>query len=407
MMKENGHPAAGGSRPLGLYIHIPFCVRKCLYCDFLSGPAPQERIDRYVKALEGQIAAEAELYARYEVQTVFFGGGTPSLLSEDQIGALMERIRRCYRLCEGPEITLESNPGTLDPDRLRGYRRTGINRLSMGLQSADDRELKLLGRIHTYADFLDNYAAAREAGFSNINVDLMSALPGQTLSGWLETLRRTADLGPEHISAYSLILEEGTPLYALYRDGGEKAPAPLPGEEQERLMYEQTKQVLAGYGYRRYEISNYARPGYECRHNIGYWTRRPYLGVGLGSASLLEETRWKVTGDLETYLDFFFPEKQTGERPLQDRAVLRQERQQLTETEQKEEFLFLGLRMQEGIRVGEFRQRFHTGLWDVYGSVITRLQEQGLLLVYDDGRRMRLTERGIDVSNYVLSQFLL
>ena len=393
--------------PMGLYLHIPFCLRKCLYCDFLSAPADRQTIDRYVRALCAQLSREADGCKDYWVDTVFFGGGTPSLLTPEQIADVLACVRACYRLSQDAEITVESNPGTLTPEKLEGYLRAGINRLSMGLQSTFDAELKALGRLHDYRTFVENYHSARQAGFSNINVDLMSALPGQTLSGWLETLRRTADLGPEHISAYSLILEEGTPLYALYQDGGEKAPAPLPGEEQERLMYEQTKQVLAGYGYRRYEISNYARPGYECRHNIGYWTRRPYLGVGLGSASLLEETRWKVTGDLETYLDFFFPEKQTGERPLQDRAVLRQERQQLTETEQKEEFLFLGLRMQEGIRVGEFRQRFHTGLWDVYGSVITRLQEQGLLLVYDDGRRMRLTERGIDVSNYVLSQFLL
>ncbi len=450
MMKENGHPAAGGSRPLGLYIHIPFCVRKCLYCDFLSGPAPQERIDRYVKALEGQIAAEAELYAPYEVQTVFFGGGTPSLLSEDQIGALMERIRRCYRLCEGPEITLESNPGTLDPGRLRGYRRAGINRLSMGLQSADDRELKLLGRIHTYADFLDNYAAARKAGFSNINVDLMSALPGQTAREWEETLTRTARLGPEHISAYSLIVEEGTPFYERY---GETEVVP---EEEERLMYARTGKILERYGYRRYEISNYAKPGYACRHNIGYWRRTEYAGFGLGSASLAGNVRWKVTDDLERYLSCaasgtaaaesgasadiaaaaagvgaagtaFTAESgvKAGTAAIAGNGVAapggaegaagrkaprpewREEVHALSVSEQMEEFLFLGLRMTEGVRLSDFRRQFGAGLREVYGPVLDRLEEQGLLVFYEDGRRMKLTARGTDLSNYVLAQFLL
>ncbi len=403
MMEKHDCPAAGETRPLGLYLHIPFCVRKCLYCDFLSGPAPQPLIDRYVRALEKQLEAEAAHYRAYEVRTVFFGGGTPSLLSAGQIGGLMEQIRRHYRLCAGAEITLESNPGTLDDGRLSGYLRAGINRLSMGLQSADDGELRLLGRIHTHADFLDNFAAAREAGFSNINVDLMSALPGQTVEGWLETLEQTARLGPEHISAYSLIVEEGTPFWTAY--GGKETVS----EEEERRMYEQTGILLGQYGYRRYEISNYAKPGYACRHNIGYWRRTEYVGFGLGSASLADNVRWKVTEDMDRYLACM--EAQNGEAYAAAGAAgafgWKEDVHRLSEAERMEEFLFLGLRMTEGVALSEFRRQFGTGLREVYGPVLERLEEQGLLVFYADGKKMKLTARGTDISNYVLAQFLL
>lgn len=400
MRKTDGYPAAGEKRPLGLYLHIPFCVRKCLYCDFLSMPAPQPRIDRYVKALERQLTAEAPRYGAYEVQTVFFGGGTPSLLSADQIGGLMACIRKNYRLCGAPEVTLESNPGTLDPARLRGYRRAGINRLSLGLQSADDGELKRLGRIHTCADFLDSFRAAREAGISNINVDLMFALPGQTAQTWRDTLERTARLGPEHISAYSLIVEEGTPFGALY---GETEVVP---EEEERRMYALTGRLLGQYGYRRYEISNYARPGFACRHNIGYWRRTEYAGFGLGSASLADNVRWKTTEDMERYLAGLesAAAARDGAGPC---PGWREEVHVLSVPEQMEEFLFLGLRMTEGIALSQFRRQFGTGLREVYGPVLDRLEEQGLLVFYEDGKRMKLTARGTDISNYVLAQFLL
>ena len=427
MMEKHDCPAAGGTRPLGLYLHIPFCVRKCLYCDFLSGPAPQPLIDRYVRALEKQLEAEAAHYRAYEVRTVFFGGGTPSLLSAGQIGGLMEQIRRHYRLCAGAEITLESNPGTLDDGRLSGYLKAGINRLSMGLQSADDGELRLLGRIHTHADFLDNFAAAREAGFSNINVDLMSALPGQTVEGWLETLEQTVRLGPEHISAYSLIVEEGTPFWTAY-GGKETVP-----EEEERRMYEQTGILLGRYGYRRYEISNYAKPGYACRHNIGYWRRTEYVGFGLGSASLADNVRWRVTDRYLTCMEAQNGEArgaaaagekgagtQTGGRAAacaggEEYAAAgaagafgwKEDVHRLSEAERMEEFLFLGLRMTEGVALSEFRRQFGTGLREVYGPVLERLEEQGLLVFYADGKKMKLTARGTDISNYVLAQFLL
>lgn len=419
------HPAAGVKRPLGIYLHIPFCKRKCFYCDFLSAPAADSVIDRYVDALCAQIAKEAEAYAGFFVRTVFFGGGTPSLLSVSQIKRVMEQIRTHYDLLQEAEITMECNPGTLDFQKLAGYRAAGINRLSIGLQSACEEELRALGRIHCYADFLQNYEAARRAGFSNVNVDLMSALPGQTVQGWLDTLHRVAKLAPEHISAYSLIIEEGTPFYERYGEDGTGPSAcafpALPSEEEERLMYEQTEAVLRQYGYHRYEISNYAKPGKECLHNIGYWDRTDYAGFGLGAASMVGNVRWKITDDLEEYLRIFGTGRYGGREADDGREADsgretdsgreaddgRRERQSLSVTEQMEEFLFLGLRLTAGISAAAFRRQFGTGIREVYGSVLDKLERDGLLVFYEDGKKIKLTPRGVDVSNFVLAQFFL
>lgn len=439
------HPAAGIKRPLGIYLHIPFCKRKCLYCDFLSAPAGEDVIDRYVNALCCQIGREAEAYEDFLVRTVFFGGGTPSLLSVSQLERIMIQLGRHFFLAQDAEITMECNPGTLDLQKLKGYKKAGINRLSIGLQSACDAELKALGRIHCYADFLQNYEAARNAGFSNINVDLMSALPGQTPEGWLETLRRVAALLPEHISAYSLIIEEGTPFYERYGEGGQgsfgragawecdddrlagqhaaaSAFPPLPSEEEERLMYAQTETVLQQYGYHRYEISNYAKPGRECLHNIGCWKRTDYAGFGLGAASLVDDVRWKITDDLEEYLGIFekscesitalpaggWQEVQpckTGAHQMTGDE--KRERQVLSAAEQMEEFMFLGLRLTAGISAADFRRQFGVGIREVYGTVLEKLEKDGLLIFYEDGKKIKLTPKGVDVSNYVLAQFLL
>lgn len=406
--EDQKNPAAGGKRPLGLYLHIPFCRQKCLYCDFLSAPADESTVDRYVKALARQLKKEAFAYRDFAVRTLFFGGGTPSLLSAKQTEMLMETVRNHYDLTAEAEVTMESNPGTLDEQKLAGYRKAGINRLSMGLQSACDEELKNLGRIHDFDTFLENFWAARRAGFSNINVDLMSALPGQTGEGWMETLRKAAALQPEHISAYSLIIEEGTPFWLRYGEDGEQDGTgksgnnwpPLPSEEEERLMYEQTETFLKEKGYHRYEISNYARPGRECLHNTGYWKRTDYVGFGLGASSMVDNVRWKITDDLEEYLEYFETDPQNGESWKRERCVL-------TEQEQMEEFMFLGLRLSEGISLHEFRRLFGKGIREIYGPVIKKLEEQGLILFYEDGKKMRLTAYGVDVSNYVLAQFLL
>lgn len=285
-------------KELELYIHIPFCVRKCAYCDFRSAPAGREVQAQYVDRLLEEIQKAAPLAEDYEVVSAFFGGGTPSILPKEEIGRVMELLHRQFDWKADAEVTIEANPGTVDGRKLDAYRSFGINRISFGLQSADNEELQKLGRIHTWEQFLESYESARAVGFTNINVDLMSALPGQTRKSWQETLQKVLVLNPEHISAYSLIIEEGTPFYEKYADH----PELLPPEDEERQMYYDTKRILAEQGYERYEISNYARKGYACRHNLGYWSRRDYKGFGLGASSLLNSVRSTVQEDLTEYL---------------------------------------------------------------------------------------------------------
>ena len=271
----------------GIYIHIPFCISKCIYCDFCSAPADDDTKERYVNALCAEIAhagKEAEKNGDdRSISTVFFGGGTPSILPAQLFVKIMCAVREAFSVSEDAEITVECNPGTLTAGKLRAYRSMGVNRLSIGLQSPDNRELRALGRIHTYEQFEESYYAARDAGFDNINIDIMSAIPYQTVTGYQSNLEKIVKLNPEHISAYSLIVEEGTPLFdKVERSGGDI----LPTEDEDRQMYALTKKILADAGYRRYEISNYARPGFECRHNASYWERTDYIGFGVAAASL-------------------------------------------------------------------------------------------------------------------------
>ena len=382
-------------KSLELYVHIPFCVRKCEYCDFLSAPAGADTQQEYVRNLLLEIEQKGVRCTDYEVTTIFFGGGTPSILKAGWIADILDAIHRNFKVRKDAEITIECNPGTLTFEKLSIYKSAGINRISVGLQSASDAELRELGRVHTYEDFLKSYDLIRKNGFSNVNVDMTAALPGQTLKSYEQTLRRVLALKPEHISAYSLIIEEGTPFYEKYeadellREKGEK-PQILPSEETERLMYERTKELLLAHGYERYEISNYARKGYACRHNVGYWRRENYLGFGLGSASLLENERFHNTTDLTDYLGGDY---------------LAYEQEKLDKKSQMEEFMFLGLRMTEGISTECFRQTFGLTVELVYGPVLEQ-QIADQLLRKEDGR-IFLTERGLDVSNYVMAQFLL
>ena len=381
-------------KELELYLHIPFCVKKCNYCDFLSALAGEETRAAYVDALLEEIRGFDEP-EDYEVVTVFFGGGTPSILPGQAIFRIMEALREKFSFRKGAEITLEANPGTVDKEKLSFYKKAGINRLSFGLQSADAEELKKLGRIHTWEKFLESFQLAREAGFSNINVDLMSALPGQTKESWEKTLRQVLALQPEHISDYRLIIEEGTPFYQLYekdverRDAGEE-PELIPSEEEERAMYESTGRILKEQGYLHYEISNYAKPGCECRHNLGYWQRRDYLGFGLGASTLLNPVRYKNTEDLEAYLGGDFSKKEFFV---------------LTKDNQIEETMFLGLRVLEGVSKEQFREQFSCELRVVYRKELEKLEKEGLL--EEEGDFVRLTSRGIDLSNPVLAEFLL
>lgn len=409
-MRSMQRSGESGRRSLGIYLHVPFCVRKCLYCDFLSAPGDDEMKTEYVEALIREIRGQASLYGGHEVRTVFLGGGTPSLLSGEQIGVIMECLREEFSFGgdgDGVEVTMEVNPGTVTRESLSGYRLAGVNRLSMGLQSADDRELKALGRIHTWEDFLCSYEMARKEGFGNINVDLMSALPGQSPEGWAETLEKVIRLKPEHISAYSLIIEEGTPFFEYYGksgDGAEAGRLPLPTEDEDRVMYGRTKEILGKAGYGRYEISNYALPGFACRHNVSYWERTDYAGFGVGAASLLGNVRWSNTADMGRYLEF------SGERGMETRLKLSV--QKLSVQEQMEEFMFLGLRMTDGVSARRFYEEFGENLENIYAAAIDKLVKEGLLVRVEkgaDGREdtwFRLTDFGIDVSNYALSEFL-
>lgn len=411
-------------RELELYIHIPFCARKCAYCDFLSFAVPESTYRDYMDKLIEEIYGQSLCFPDSCVVSIFLGGGTPSLLPADLIGELFAVLHGCFTIAGDAEITIEANPGTLTMEKLEVYRESGINRLSLGLQSADDMELKMLGRIHTFDDFLKSYQRARQVGFDNINVDLMSALPGQDLHSWKNTLRKVMMLKPEHISAYSLIIEEGTPFYERYGRNGEPLVQeesasgrrdvcqarsilpgncknrylelpPLPDEETDRRIYHMTRELLASQGYERYEISNYARPGMECRHNIGYWTGVDYLGLGLGSSSYIGGYRYHNETGLKKYLSL----------DLREAGAAAREIQELSLEEKMEEFMFLGLRMMQGVSGNEFLGRFGRNMWKLYDKAFGKLQNEGLIEI--EVPWVRLTGRGIDVSNRVLSEFLL
>ena len=348
----------------------------------------------YVEQLIEEIRCQSAYYQGYGVTTVFLGGGTPSILKAEEIQSIMETVKQSFCLETGAEVTIEANPGTVTADKLKAYIQSGINRISIGLQSADNKELKLLGRIHTYEEFLKTYQRVRLAGFTNVNVDLMSALPGQTLATWKSTLKKVAMLKPEHISAYSLILEEGTPFYEKYKDH----PELLPDEDTEREMYYATKAFLQDQGFERYEISNYAKSGYECRHNVGYWTGTEYLGLGLGASSYIQGFRFRNEPELKNYQRINMRAADADER-------LHQEIVKLSDKEKMEEFMFLGLRMTKGVSGSEFLERFGLNMWNVYGDVLRNLQANHLIVV--ESPYVRLSEFGIDISNYVLSEFLL
>lgn len=391
---------------LSLYIHIPFCVRKCGYCDFLSAPADEKARDRYVQALLMEIERyQGTETADRKIKTLYIGGGTPSILSVDQLDCIMQKIKYTFNFCDDIEASMEMNPGTASKEKCRALYQMGINRLSIGLQSTNDMELKTLGRIHSYEDFINTYTWCREAGFQNINVDLMAALPYQTVESYTTGLRKIIRLAPEHISAYSLILEEGTPFYQKYNSGC----YPLPDEEQERLMYRETEQILAQAGYERYEISNYAKKGYACRHNLVYWQGGDYLGLGFGSSSYMDGVRFHNTTDLNTYVN---------------QGAYVEDREELSVQAKMEEFMFLGLRVMAGVSGTEFEKRFGKTMEDVYGDVLRKHEEEGLLQIErkEDRKeaaaaepakgktnieKVMLTTNGVDVSNYVFADFLL
>lgn len=372
----------------GIYIHIPFCVRKCNYCDFLSFPADERMQDTYVDACIQEIRNRAADTAQKVVaDTVFIGGGTPSILSVSNLERLMEAVYQFFEIENRAEISMECNPGTADKEKFQAYCSLGINRISFGVQSAVEEELKKLGRIHSFSDALHSYEMARKCGFYNINIDLMSAIPGQTVESYRSTLSQIAVLQPEHISAYSLIVEEGTPFYDEYSD------SPPVDEETDRIMYAYTKEFLQSQGLERYEISNYAQKGFECRHNLKYWSGDDYIGIGLGASSKIGNVRYKNESDLQTYIR----QNQEGRDVCLIEEILGIE-------DEMSEFLILGLRKTKGISLHAFKRKFGVGLEEIYGSQISKFIGDGLLIQKSD--QLFLSDRGLDVSNYIFCNLL-
>lgn len=376
-------------KELGLYVHIPFCVKKCGYCDFLSWCGTSEEKETYVQALLKEIESYREFARGYRVSTVFVGGGTPSVLEAGQMEGVLGNIQEVFELEKKPEITLEMNPGTVTEEKLQCYKENGVNRLSIGLQSVKNEKLEVLGRIHSYEEFLESYELARKAGFTNISVDLISSIPGQKLEEWKEELAALSALSPEHISVYQLIIEAETPFYEKYAEHEEL----LPDEEESREIYLWTGSFLKEQGYEQYEISNYAKPGKESRHNLKYWERGDYLGLGLGAVSMVRNIRMSNTKDMKTYL----------ERCGQPKTM-REDVQFLEEARQMEEFMFLGLRKTRGVSRKEFRRIFGQEMDMVYEKALHKCLENGMLKEHKD--RVYLSEEGVLLSNAVLSEFL-
>ena len=381
---------------LGIYVHIPFCARKCNYCDFYSLASNEDEKKNYIEALKREIKETSKkISSEYEIYTIYFGGGTPSIIKADYIKEVLDLIKSCFRLYKDdfyPEITIECNPKTVDMEKLFIYKEAGINRISLGLQSVSDNELKLLGRIHSYEDFLESYEMVGKSGFTNVNIDLMSGLPNQKIETYEKSLNEVIRLNPSHISSYSLIIEEGTPFFKKY---AEDAPfyKDLPSEDTDRKMYELTASKLSKAGYERYEISNYAKTGYYSRHNTSYWDRVPYLGFGVGASSFFNDKRYNNKPNLKEYIKYSNTEN------------LRENVTKLTKNDAMSEFMFLGLRKTTGINKKEFEQEFTTAVEEVFGKFIKKHIKNKLLI--DEGEFLKLSDRGLDLSNYVISDFLL
>ena len=372
-----------------IYVHIPFCEKKCNYCDFLSGPCDPAIRQMYVNALVAEIMGRAKDIGKGEkITSIYFGGGTPSVLENVQLGVIMAALREQFNISKNAEITIEVNPKSAR-DKLQFLYGLGFNRLSIGLQSVHKSELELLGRIHSFDEFNECFIDARDAGFENISVDITTAIPGQTERMLEKTLDTVLDYDPEHISTYSLTIEKGTPFYEQFGD----IEGPVVGEETERKLYWLTVDMLKERGYKHYEISNFAKPGFESRHNTGYWKRVHYLGLGLGASSCMynEDTdvRTRNVTHLETYLN----------NPL-----ARQEETPLSRQDMIEETMYLGLRMMDGVDTDAFESRFGVSVRSLYADVIDDLVAQGL--VYEGSHSLSLTDMGIDYGNHVFAQFL-
>ena len=374
---------------ISLYIHIPFCAQKCLYCDFPSFARKDHLRKAYIEALNKEIISLREKYNNIEINTIFIGGGTPSVLEADELECLLKEVAK-LNMAKDVEYSMECNPGNLTEEKLEVMKKYGVNRISMGLQAKQDNLLKGLGRIHNYKTFKENFLLAKKVGFNNINVDLMFGLPNQRLNEWEETLREIISLEPAHISAYSLIIEEGTAFYNLYENDKLK----LPTEEEERKMYHLAKKILEENGFNQYEISNYAKEGKECRHNLAYWNMDNWIGVGSASASYMDGKRIKNISSVEEYIN-----------SIKDKGEAVEEIINNSKNDNMEEFMFMGLRKINGIDENEFKNRFSMNINNVYGEIINKYIDEGLLI--RESGRIFLSEKGIEISNIIMADFLL
>ncbi|GEQ17852.1 radical SAM family heme chaperone HemW [Clostridium butyricum] len=373
-------------KEMSLYIHIPFCKQKCLYCDFPSYAGKESLINEYIRALNEEILRKC---SKYKIASIFVGGGTPSYLNEINLESLLKTIN-LLDFKDDFEFTIECNPGTLNEEKLVLMKNYNVNRISMGLQTTNDNILKEIGRIHSFEEFKKNYNQARKAGFENINVDLMFGLPNQSMKDWKVSLEDVMSLEPDHISAYSLIIEEGTCFYNLYNND----KLNIPNEEEERSMYLFTKGFLKDYGYNQYEISNYAKANKECFHNKVYWKCNEYLGLGVSASSFVDEKRFKNIDDIKIYIE-----------KINNNEDVTEEIHVNNINDDMEEFMFMGLRMIEGINLKIFKKRFGKDVFDIYDEVIKNNIKKGLLVV--DSEKLYLSEKGIELSNYVMSDFIL
>ena len=374
---------------ISLYIHIPFCAQKCLYCDFPSFARKDHLRKAYIEALNKEIISLREKHNNLEINTIFIGGGTPSVLEADELECLLKEVAK-LNMAKDIEYSMECNPGNLTEEKLEVMKKYGVNRISMGLQAKQDNLLKGLGRIHNYKTFKENFLLAKKVGFNNINVDLMFGLPNQRLNEWEETLREIISLEPAHISAYSLIIEEGTAFYNLYENDKLK----LPTEEEERKMYHLAKKILEENGFNQYEISNYAKERKECRHNLAYWNMDNWIGVGSAAASYINGKRIKNISSVEEYINSINEKGEAVEEIINN-----------SKNDNMEEFMFMGLRKINGIDENEFKKRFSMNINDVYGEILNKYIDEGLLI--RKSGRIFLSEKGIEISNVIMADFLL
>ena len=381
---------------LELYIHIPFCARKCTYCDFNSFPAGRAVQEKYTEALIKEIKRKSRLAENYKVRSVFIGGGTPSLIDARLIKDILDNVRRFYDVSDEAEITIESNPCTLDRTKLDSYLKAGINRISIGCQSTNDDNLKLLGRLHDFETFMRAYEAAVSAGFKNINADMIFGLPFQSADEWKEELKTVSSLNLSHISVYSLILEEGTPLFEKQEE------LTFPDEDELAEMYALSESILSERGFHRYEISNYSKEGYECIHNLGYWQGVQYLGFGISAASYFDDTRWTNTSDINKYL----LNEQAADTfdSLAPVDKIEEDVRRLEDKDKYSEFIMLGLRLTKGISCAEFKDRFKKDIFSVFGAELNKHLSMHTLVL--DGDILKIPEEYLFVSNSILVDFV-